>query len=73
MGDSETINEYSMKLTTLVGETRSLDDSEVIEKLFSSILDRVFFISLERLSNLEILKKCRYQRRLDNSEILRKD
>jgi hypothetical protein len=73
MGDSETINEYSMKLTTLVGETRSLDDSEVIEKLFSSVLDRVFFISLERLSNLEILKKCRYQRRLDNSEILRKD
>jgi hypothetical protein len=73
MGDSETINEYSMKLTTLVGETRSLDDSEVIEKLFSSILDRVFFISLERLSNLEILKKCRYQRRLDNSEILRKN
>jgi gag-polypeptide of LTR copia-type len=42
MGDSETINEYSMKLTTLVGETRSLDDSEVIEKLFSSILDRFF-------------------------------
>jgi gag-polypeptide of LTR copia-type/Domain of unknown function (DUF4219) len=41
MEDSETVNEYSMKLTTLVAEIQSLgtklDDSEVVEKLFSSV------------------------------------
>ena len=44
MEDSETINEFSMKLTTLAGEIRSLgtklDDSEVVEKLFSAVPDR---------------------------------
>jgi hypothetical protein len=44
MQDSETVNEYSMKLTALVGEIRSLgaklEESEVVEKLFSSVPDR---------------------------------
>ena len=44
MEHSETINEFSMKLTTLVGEICSLgtklDDSEVVEKLFSAVPDR---------------------------------
>lgn len=44
MGESETITEYSMKLTTLVGEIRSLgtklEESGVVEKLFGSVPDR---------------------------------
>ena len=44
MEDSETINGFAMKLTTLVGEIRSLgtklDDSEVVEKLFSAVPDK---------------------------------
>jgi gag-polypeptide of LTR copia-type len=44
MKDSETVNEFSIKLTTLVAEIHSigtkLDDSEVVEKLFNSVPDR---------------------------------
>ena len=48
MEDSETINEFSMKLTTLAGKILSLgtklDDSEVVEKLFSAVPDRFLLI-----------------------------
>ncbi|XP_015697987.1 uncharacterized protein LOC102705297 [Oryza brachyantha] len=44
MEDSETIAEFSPKLTALVGEMRSLDgkvkDSVVVEKLFSAVPDK---------------------------------
>jgi hypothetical protein len=59
MEDSETINEFSMKLTTLVGEIRSLgtklDDSEVVEKLFSAVPDRFLQIigTIEQFGDIE--------------------
>ncbi|KAB5531914.1 hypothetical protein DKX38_018584 [Salix brachista] len=59
MQDSETINEFSMKLTTLVGEIRSLgtklDDSEVVEKLFSAVPDRFLQIigTIEQFGDIE--------------------
>jgi gag-polypeptide of LTR copia-type len=59
MGDSEMINEYSMKLTTLVGEIRSLgtklDDSEIVEKLFSLVPDTFLHIigTIEQFGDIE--------------------
>ncbi|RVW63781.1 Retrovirus-related Pol polyprotein from transposon TNT 1-94 [Vitis vinifera] len=59
MEDSETINEFSMKLTTLAGEIRSLgtklDDSEVVEKLFSAVPDRFLQIigTIEQFGDIE--------------------
>ncbi|KAE8733627.1 hypothetical protein F3Y22_tig00001120pilonHSYRG00301 [Hibiscus syriacus] len=61
MEDSETINEFSMKLTTLVGEIRSLgtklDDSEVIEKLFSAVPDKFLQIigTIEQFGDIEMM------------------
>ncbi|KAF0901933.1 hypothetical protein E2562_011772 [Oryza meyeriana var. granulata] len=44
MGDSETIAEFTPKLTTLVGEMRSLGakvkDSVVVEKIFGAVPDK---------------------------------
>ncbi|WJZ97479.1 hypothetical protein VitviT2T_016081 [Vitis vinifera] len=59
MEDSKTINEFSMKLTTLAGEIRSLgtklDDSEVVEKLFSSVPDIFLQIigTIEQFGDIE--------------------
>ncbi|KAE8689063.1 hypothetical protein F3Y22_tig00110944pilonHSYRG00016 [Hibiscus syriacus] len=61
MEDSETINEFSMKLTTLVGEIRSLgtklDDSEVIEKLFNAVPDKFLQIigTIEQFGDIEMM------------------
>ncbi|KAE8723501.1 hypothetical protein F3Y22_tig00012370pilonHSYRG00100 [Hibiscus syriacus] len=61
MEDSETINEFSMKLTILVGEIRSLgtklDDSEVIEKLFSAVPDKFLQIigTIEQFGDIEMM------------------
>jgi hypothetical protein len=44
MSRGETIAEYSVKITNLVSEIKSLSgsvtDTEVVEKLFSSITDK---------------------------------
>ncbi|KAJ4802293.1 hypothetical protein LUZ62_014859 [Rhynchospora pubera] len=59
MENSETINKYAMKLTTLVGEIRSLgtklDDSEIVEKLFSSVPDKFLPIigTIEQFGDVE--------------------
>lgn len=59
MEDSETITEFSMKLTTLVAEIRSLgtkvEDSEVVEKLFSAVPDRFLQIigTIEQFGDIE--------------------
>jgi gag-polypeptide of LTR copia-type len=59
MEDSETVNEFSIKLTMLVAEIRSLgtklDDSEVVEKLFSSVPDRFLQIirTIEQFGDIE--------------------
>jgi hypothetical protein len=61
MQDSETVNEYSMKLTALVGEIRSLgaklEESEVVEKLFSSIPDRFLQIigTIEQFGDVDTM------------------
>ncbi|KAB5556912.1 hypothetical protein DKX38_007821 [Salix brachista] len=61
MQDSETVNEYSMKLTTLVGEIRSLgaklEESEVVEKLFSSVPDRFLQIigTIEQFGDIDTM------------------
>nr|TKR75200.1 hypothetical protein D5086_0000287190 [Populus alba] len=61
MQDSETINEYSMKLTALVGEIRSLgaklEESEVVEKLFSSVPDRFLQIigTIEQFGDVDTM------------------
>ena len=61
MEDSETINVFSMKLITLVGEIRSLgaklDDREVVEKLFSAVLDRFLQIigTIEQFGDMETM------------------
>jgi hypothetical protein len=74
MGDLETINEYSMKLNTLVGEIRSLgtklDDSEVVEKLFSSVTDRFLHIigTTEQFGDIENMSVSEAIGRLRTSE-----
>ncbi|KAB5521596.1 hypothetical protein DKX38_025915 [Salix brachista] len=61
MQDSETVNEYSMKLTALVGEIRSLgaklEESEVVEKLFSSVPDRFLQIigTIEQFGDVDTM------------------
>ncbi|KAG6756940.1 hypothetical protein POTOM_037239 [Populus tomentosa] len=61
MQDSETVNEYSMRLTALVGEIRSLgvklEESEVVEKLFSSVPDRFIQIigTIEQFGNVDTM------------------
>ncbi|KAJ0982161.1 hypothetical protein J5N97_010416 [Dioscorea zingiberensis] len=44
MGDSETITEFSQKLTTMVGEMRTLgavvEDNTIVEKLFAAVPDK---------------------------------
>lgn len=46
MEESESINDYSRKLISIVGEIRSLDtevkESVVVEKLFSSVSNKFF-------------------------------
>nr|TKS02477.1 hypothetical protein D5086_0000161810 [Populus alba] len=65
MQDSETINEYSMKLTALVGEIRSLgaklEESEVVEKLFSSVPDRFLQIigTIEQFGDVDTMSGFR--------------
>ena len=75
MEDSKTVNEYSMKLTTLVAEVRSLgaklDDSKVVEKLFSSVPDR-FLQIIGTIEQFSILRRCRYPRQSAVSEPSRK-
>ncbi|KAG6780314.1 hypothetical protein POTOM_013168 [Populus tomentosa] len=61
MQDSETVNEYSMKLTALVGEIRSLcaklEENEVVEKLFSSVPDRFLQIigTIEQFGDVDTM------------------
>lgn len=70
MENSYTINEYSMKLITLVGEIFSLgmklDDSVVIEKLVISVLDKFLQIigTIEQSGNIENMTVSETIRRL---------
>ena len=59
MEETESVNDYAMRLTTLVGEIRALgaklDEVEVVEKFFSSVTDKFTYIigTLEQITDIE--------------------
>ena len=59
MEETETVNDYAMHLTTMVGEIRALGaklkEVEVVEKFFSSVTDKFTYIvgMLEQLTDIE--------------------
>ena len=59
MEETESVNDYAMRLTTLVGEIRALgaklDETEIVEKFFSSVTDKFTYIigTLEQLYDID--------------------
>ena len=59
MEETESVNDYAMRLTTLVGEIcalgAKLDETEIVEKFFSSVIDKFTYIigTLEQLYNID--------------------
>src|SRR3954464_7715289 len=59
MEETESVNDYAMRLTTLVGEIRALgaklDEVEIVEKFFSFVTDKFTYIigTLEQIIDIE--------------------
>jgi len=59
MEETESVNDYAMRLTTLVGEIRALgaklEETEIVEKFFSSVTDKFTYIigTLEQLYDID--------------------
>ena len=59
MEETESVNDYAMRLTTLVGEIRALgaklDETKIVEKFFSSVTDKFTYIigTLEQLYDID--------------------
>src|ERR1041385_1846755 len=59
MEETESVNDYAMRLTTLVGEIRvlgaKLDEVEIVEKFFGSVTDKFTYIigTLEQITDIE--------------------
>src|SRR3954464_6994926 len=59
MEETESVNDYTMRLTTLVGEIRALgaklDEVEIVEKFFGSVTDKFTYIidTLEQIIDIE--------------------
>ena len=59
MEKTESVNDYAMRLTTLVGEIRALgaklEETEIVEKFFSSVTDKFTYIigTLEQLYEID--------------------
>ncbi|KAI5022415.1 hypothetical protein ZWY2020_059145 [Hordeum vulgare] len=58
-GETELVNDYAMRLTTLVGEIRALgsklEETEIVEKFFKSVTDKFTYIigMLEQLYDID--------------------
>jgi hypothetical protein len=59
MEETESVNDYAMRMTTLVAEIRTLggklEEAEIVEKFFSSVTDKFTYIfgMLEQLTDIE--------------------
>jgi hypothetical protein len=59
MEETESVNDYAMRITTLVAEIRALggklEEAEIVEKFFSSVTNKFTYIigTLEQLTDIE--------------------
>ena len=82
MEETESVNDYAMRITTLVGEIRALggklEEGEVVEKFFCSVTDKFTYIigTLEQLTDIESMTMTEAIERLrtweENSRGVRK-